>query len=67
MSKNSLLFFTSAVALLPTLAMGLVGISWSVTNVPASGLTDITFPFSIANSPHKTGYYFSQQFNFNGQ
>jgi hypothetical protein len=67
MSKNSLLLVTSAVALLPTLAMGLVGITWSVTNVPSSGLTDITFPFSIANSPHKTGYYFAQQFNFNGQ
>ncbi|KIM79099.1 hypothetical protein PILCRDRAFT_98226 [Piloderma croceum F 1598] len=47
--------------------MGLVGISWSVTNVPASGLTTITFPFSIADSPHQTGYFFAQQFNFNGQ
>jgi hypothetical protein len=67
MSKNSLLLITSVVALLPTLAMGLVGIDWSVSNIPASGLTNITFPFSIANSPHKTGYYFAQQFNFNGQ
>ena len=67
MSKNSLLLITSVAALLPTLAMGLVGISWNVTNVPASGLTDITFPFSIANSPHKSGYYFAQQINFNGQ
>ena len=67
MSKNSLLLIASAVALLPTFAMGLVGISWSVTNVPPSGLRDITFPFSIANSPHKTGYYFAQQFGFIGQ
>ena len=67
MSKNTFLLVTYVVALLPTLAMGLVGISWSVTSVPASGLTDITFPFSISNSPHKTGYYFAQQFNFNGQ
>jgi len=67
MSKNTLLLITSAAALLPTLAMGLVGISWSITNVPASGLTDITFPFFIAKSPHETGYYFSQQFNCNGQ
>jgi hypothetical protein len=67
MSKNSLLLIISVAALLPNLAMGLVGISWSVTNVPVSGLTDITFPFFIANSPHKTGYYFAQQFNFNGQ
>ena len=67
MLKNSLLLITSVAALLPTLAMGLVGISWSVTNVPNSGLTDIAFPFSIANSPHKTGYFFAQQFNFMGQ
>jgi hypothetical protein len=59
MSKNSLLL-TSAAALLPTLAMGLVGISWSVANVPLSGLADITFPFFIANSPHETGYYNGQ-------
>ena len=67
MLKNSLLLIASAAALLPTLAMGLVGITWSVSNVPSSGLSDITFPFSIADSPHKTGYYFAQQFNFNGQ
>ena len=66
--KNTLLLITTAAALLP-LAMGgiLNTISWNVTNVPQNGLTDITFPFSIANSPHKTGYYFAQQFNFNGQ
>ncbi|RHZ45309.1 uncharacterized protein CDV56_101402 [Aspergillus thermomutatus] len=44
----------------------LVGLSWSVSNTPSSGLKDITFPFSIANAPHETGYYFAQQFNFNG-
>ncbi|CAO3568743.1 unnamed protein product [Mortierella alpina] len=45
----------------------LVGISWSITNVPSSGLRDIRFPFSIAKAPHKTGYYFAQQFSFIGQ
>ena len=64
---NSLLLITSAAALLPSLALGLVGISWNVTNVPSSGLRSIAFPFSIANAPHKTGYYFVQQFNFIGQ
>ncbi|KAG9325103.1 hypothetical protein KVV02_006765 [Mortierella alpina] len=51
----------------PSLGFALVGIAWSITNVPGSGLTDITFPFSIANAPRKNGYYFAQQFSFNGQ
>jgi hypothetical protein len=66
-STKNFLLITAAAALLPTLAMGRIGLSWRVTNVPQNGLTDITFPFSIANSPHKTGYYFAQQFKFNGQ
>jgi len=66
MLKNSLILIASGAALLPTLAMGLVGISWSVTNVPTVGLKDVTFPFSIANALPKTGYYFAQQFKFNG-
>ncbi|KAF3386890.1 hypothetical protein F1880_001179 [Penicillium rolfsii] len=45
----------------------LVGLSWSVSNVPSNGLTDISFPISMPNAPHKSGYYFAQQFNFNGQ
>jgi hypothetical protein len=45
----------------------LVGISWSVSNVPSSGLKDITFPISMPNAPHVSGYYFAQQFNFVGQ
>jgi hypothetical protein len=67
MLKNTLLLITSAAVLLPTLAMGAINIPWTVTKVPASGLTDITFPFSIAHSPHKSGYYFAQQFSFHGQ
>ena len=66
---NSLLLIsaiTSPAALLPTLATGLVGISWNVSNVPSLGLSDITFPFYIANAPPKAGYFFAQQFDFNG-
>jgi len=52
---------------MPSFVMGLVGISWNITNVPHNGLTDITFPISIAKAPHGTGYFFAQQFNFIGQ
>ncbi|KAJ7921888.1 hypothetical protein B0H13DRAFT_2230537 [Mycena leptocephala] len=33
------------------------GSSWSVTNVPATGLTDITFPLTIVEADHISGYY----------
>lgn len=45
----------------------LVGISWSVSSVSPAGLKDITFPISMPNAPHDSGYYFAQQFNFVGQ
>ncbi|KAF7118017.1 hypothetical protein CNMCM5793_007386 [Aspergillus hiratsukae] len=35
----------------------LVGLGWSVLNSPSSGLKDITFPISMANAPHQTGFY----------
>ncbi|KAF9460025.1 hypothetical protein BDZ94DRAFT_1266931 [Collybia nuda] len=64
---KSSMFFAAVASLMPTLAMGLVGISWNVTGVPSSGLRNITFPFNIAQTPHRSGYYFAQQFNFVGQ
>ncbi|CAL5870334.1 uncharacterized protein PFLUO_LOCUS4570 [Penicillium psychrofluorescens] len=45
----------------------LVGITWNVADVPSDGLTDITFPISMPNAPHVSGFYFAQQFNFVGQ
>ncbi|KAK3836391.1 MAG: hypothetical protein JOS17DRAFT_842099 [Linnemannia elongata] len=51
----------------PSAAFALVGIEWKVANVPPSGLRDITFPFRMDRAPHRTGYYFAQQFNFVGQ
>lgn len=45
----------------------LVGISWSVSDAPSSGLKDITFPISMPDATHKSGYYFAQQFSFSGQ
>ncbi|KAF9285698.1 hypothetical protein BGZ68_003618 [Mortierella alpina] len=59
-------FITTALlaAYVPSLAIALVGNDWKFDNAPADGLNDITFPFSMAKAPHKSGYYFAQQFNF---
>ncbi|KAF9316369.1 hypothetical protein BG003_002052 [Podila horticola] len=51
----------------PSLGFALDGSGWSIAKVPSVGLSDVTFPFNITNAPHKTGYFFAQQFNFNGQ
>ncbi|KAJ7104375.1 hypothetical protein B0H15DRAFT_766301 [Mycena belliarum] len=56
---------TSLLALLPT-ALALVGSGWSLSNVPANGLRDVTFPITIVEADHFAGYYFAQQFNFAG-
>ncbi|KAF7378419.1 Beta-glucan synthesis-associated [Mycena sanguinolenta] len=42
----------------------LVGSEWSVTNVPSTGLKDITFPLTIVEADHISGYYFAQQYAF---
>ncbi|KAI9934479.1 hypothetical protein ASPWEDRAFT_30859 [Aspergillus wentii DTO 134E9] len=64
MKTPSILLATIS-SLLP-LTEALVGLQWSVANVSSSGLQNITFPISIANAPHKAGFYFAQQFAFNG-
>ncbi|KAJ7814499.1 hypothetical protein B0H14DRAFT_3878685 [Mycena olivaceomarginata] len=58
-------FVASIVNILPV-AHALVGSSWSVTNVSATGLTDITFPLTIVEADHISGYYFAQQYGFVG-
>ncbi|KAJ7222183.1 hypothetical protein GGX14DRAFT_558281 [Mycena pura] len=35
-----------------------------MTNVPSTGRTDITFPLTIVEADHISGYYFAQQFQF---
>ncbi|KAJ5145972.1 uncharacterized protein N7515_000536 [Penicillium bovifimosum] len=45
---------------------GMVGLPWTVSNVPETGLEEITFPIDISASPHERGFYFAQQFNFVG-
>ncbi|KAK7039662.1 beta-glucan synthesis-associated [Favolaschia claudopus] len=39
-------------------------VHWSMTNVPSTGLMDITFPMAILEADHISGYYFAQQFDF---
>ncbi|KAG0302855.1 hypothetical protein BGZ98_007176 [Dissophora globulifera] len=60
--------FTTAVAVLtscvPLLAFALVENRWKFDQAPSSGLSDVTFPFNIANAPHKRGFYFAQVFYF---
>ncbi|GIJ97964.1 hypothetical protein Aspvir_000072 [Aspergillus viridinutans] len=57
---------TAVVLAIIPFTQALVGLSWSVSNTPSYGLKDITFPISMANAPHETGFYFAQQFSFNG-
>ncbi|PNS14959.1 hypothetical protein CAC42_2188 [Sphaceloma murrayae] len=56
--------FNIIFAITPATTVALVGNSWSFTEAPATGLTDITFPFKLANAPNERGYYFAQQFDF---
>ncbi|KAG5984964.1 hypothetical protein E4U55_002371 [Claviceps digitariae] len=57
---------TTLALVAPQLALALVGNSWSFSGAPAGGLKDITFPFRMYGAAHKSGYYFAQQFNFQG-
>ncbi|KAJ5780728.1 hypothetical protein N7457_005888 [Penicillium paradoxum] len=48
-------------------ASALVGVGWSVENVPEEGMKEITFPMNIANTTHVEGFYFANQFAFVNQ
>lgn len=61
---RSVLFPT--IVLLPSLVSANIGISWSIADVPSSGLKDITFPIAMPNVKHETGLYFAQQYGFVG-
>ncbi|KAG6024835.1 hypothetical protein E4U40_003013 [Claviceps sp. LM458 group G5] len=47
-------------------AFALVGNYWGFSGNPFGGLRDVTFPFKMDGAAHKSGYYFAQQFNFQG-
>ncbi|HVK21259.1 MAG TPA: RICIN domain-containing protein [Actinokineospora sp.] len=58
-----------AVSLVVTAPAGAVGgnvaESWSIPNVPSTGLTNITFPMTVnPETAHITGTYFAQQYRF---
>ncbi|KAG0345000.1 hypothetical protein BG005_001528, partial [Podila minutissima] len=36
-----------------------------IASAPVDGLNDITFPFNMAKAPHKSGFFFAQEFSFN--
>ncbi|KAG6077573.1 hypothetical protein E4U16_002177 [Claviceps sp. LM84 group G4] len=40
--------------------------TWIFSGNPPGGLRDVTFAFKMDGAPHKSGYYFAQQFNFQG-
>ncbi|KAG0033534.1 hypothetical protein BGZ82_006075 [Podila clonocystis] len=48
----------------PSLAFALIGNDWAFDKAPSDGPSDITFSFNMAKAPHKSGFYFAQQFNF---
>ncbi|KAF9060395.1 hypothetical protein BDP27DRAFT_1236873 [Rhodocollybia butyracea] len=63
--SSSLAVIASLIHLVPT-TVALVGSRWSMTNAPLTGLLDITFPMTIVEADHISGYYFAQQFSFVG-
>ncbi|KID93331.1 hypothetical protein MAJ_10704, partial [Metarhizium majus ARSEF 297] len=46
------------------MANQIIHLGWEATNVPDSGLKDITFPMAMPNAPHEEGYYFEQAVHF---
>ena len=63
---TSLASVASLISLFPTVTALAVQATWSVTNVPASGLTDITFPITIVDTERTAGYYMAENFGFVG-
>ncbi|KAJ4150759.1 hypothetical protein LMH87_011494 [Akanthomyces muscarius] len=55
-------------ALAAEIGSATVGLSWSFPDAeqPQNGLNDVTFPFDLSKAPHEDGFYFAQQFFFNG-
>ncbi|KAG6043113.1 hypothetical protein E4U39_005020 [Claviceps sp. Clav50 group G5] len=47
-------------------AFAAIGNSWQFTGKPKGGLRDITFPFRMEGATHTEGYFFAQQFSFQG-
>ncbi|MFJ7962465.1 DUF3472 domain-containing protein [Streptomyces sp. NPDC096324] len=59
------LLLSAAQASAAAVSGGNVSITWQIPNAPASGLTDITFPMTVAPATaHRDGIYFAQQYSF---
>ncbi|KFY07141.1 hypothetical protein V492_07412 [Pseudogymnoascus sp. VKM F-4246] len=56
----------SLLALAPQTCLCLVQSDWSFTNSPSGGLKDLTFGMYVGSAQHASGYYYAQQFSFNG-
>jgi hypothetical protein len=67
MKTSSSLFRAALLSSIFQASEALVGLSWSISDVPSTGLTDITFPISMPDATHESGYYYAQQFTFKGQ
>ncbi|KAF4345750.1 hypothetical protein FBEOM_292 [Fusarium beomiforme] len=57
---------TLLVLSLPSLGLASVYNDWNFEDAPSDGLDDVTFPISMRCTPRRPGYYFAQQFSFNG-
>lgn len=61
------LSFFAAAALAPSLGHALVQFDWSFPNASrTTGLQDVTFAINMRNAPHKSQYFFAQEFGFLG-
>lgn len=54
----------AAAACAPSMAYGLVGHHWNFDKTPTDGLRQVTFPYNVANAPHKKGFYYANQYSF---
>lgn len=69
MKTFATLFAIASSLVLPSMADGpgfILGTWWKMENTPSDGLRDITFPMSMPNATHESGYYFMQSFFFEG-
>lgn len=59
--------FAVALSALPTLISAGTYFDWNFKNASSSTeLKDLSFPMSLANTPHEHGYYFAYQYTFSG-
>ncbi|KAJ7622022.1 hypothetical protein FB45DRAFT_1061671 [Roridomyces roridus] len=60
---STLLPLAALVQFVPA-TLALIDATWSMTNAPPGGLSDITFPMRIDMHPYNDGYFMAQQVQF---